>query len=65
MTSKIGFYRLQSGHIFIENYIVVKVAINEVTYSRKSVNTCGHNTTCIYYMSLFTEKQGRHMINMI
>ena len=35
MNFKIGFYRLRSGHI----YIVVADVVNDVTYSRKSVNT--------------------------
>ena len=35
MNFKIGFYRLRSGHI----YIVVRDAVNDVTYSRRSVYT--------------------------
>ena len=38
MTSKIGFYRLQSGHIMKINIVVTDV-VNDVTYSRKSDNT--------------------------
>ena len=41
MTFKIGFYRLRSGHnyVSIKIYIVVTDVVNDVTYSRKSVNT--------------------------
>ena len=38
MTSKIGFYGIQSGYIFNENNIVVSDVVNDVTCSR-SVNT--------------------------
>ena len=40
--------------------IVVTDVVNDLSYSRKSVNTHGHNT--IYYMTLSTGKQERHMI---
>ena len=39
MTFKIGFMRIQSGHIFNENDIVITDVVSDVAYSRKSVNT--------------------------
>ena len=62
MTSKIGFYRLRSGHIFNEMkiYIVVTDVVNDVTYSRKSVIT--RVVMRFYDMTLSTGKQRRHMI---
>ena len=56
LTSKIGFYRVQSGYIFNEIYIFVTGVVNDVTCSY----TCGHNT--IDYMTVSTGKQRRDMI---
>ena len=42
-------------------YIVVTEIVNDVMYSRKSVNTCV--VIDFYDMTLSTGKQRRHMIN--
>ena len=41
-------------------YMVVMNVVNEVTYSRKSVNICVVITLSMYDMTLSTEKQRRH-----